>query len=86
MIRGMYFMNWFPRDWNYHPLLPPKRIQNVQEIEASGCNMLYWCSMGSGMIGLQMLDEELFGQPANRTRFYGFLNDSEFAAECSKRA
>jgi hypothetical protein len=82
----MYFMNWFPRDWNYHPLLPPKRIQNVQEIEASGCNMLYWCSMGSGMIGLQMLDEELFGQPANRTRFYGFLNDSEFAAECSKRA
>ena len=85
MIRGMYFMNWFPRDWNYHPMLPPKRLQNVQEIEAMNCNMLYWCSMGSGMIGLQMLDEELFGQPANRTRFYGFLNDSEFAAECSSR-
>lgn len=78
-------MNWYRGDWNYHPLLPPKRIQNIEEIEASGCNVLYWCSMGSGMIGPQILEEELFGQPANRTRFYGFLNDSEFAIECKKR-
>ncbi len=85
MLRGMYFMNWYAGDWNYHPLLPPKRMQNVEEIAASGCNLLYWCSMGSGMIGPQILEEELFGQPANRTRFYGFLNDSEFTAECKKR-
>ena len=85
MIRGMHYMCWHERDWNYHPSMPMKRLQNIQDIVDMRGNLLLWSCMGSAAIGLPYLYREAFEAIPPRLRFYGHLNDSEFARECTKR-
>lgn len=85
MIRGMHYMCWYEEDWNYHPSMPMKRLQQVQDIVDMSGNVLLWACLGSAAIGLQYLDREANEVISPRLRFYGQLNDSEFCAECEKR-
>lgn len=84
MIRGMHYMCWFPEDWNYHPSMPMKRLQQVQDIVDFGGNTLLWSCLGSAAIGLPYLDREANEAIPPRLRFYGYLNDSEFCQQCAK--
>ncbi len=83
MIRGMHYMCWHERDWNYHPSMPMKRLQNVQDIVDMRGNLLLWSCLGSAAIGLPYLEREAFEQIPPRLRFYGHINDSEFCKECA---
>lgn len=85
MIRGMHYMCWYRNDWNYHPSMPMKRLQQVQDIVDMNGNMLLWSCLGSAAIGIQYLDKEANEQIPPRLRFYGYLNDKEFIEECGKR-
>ena len=85
LIRGMYFTCWHKGDWNYHPSLMLKRLQQIEDAAASNVNTLMWSCMGSGAIGLPYLDKEINEQVPPRLRFYGYLNDGEFVEECAKR-
>ncbi len=85
MLRGMHYMCWFGEDWNYHPSLPMKRLQQVQDIVDVRGNLLLWSCLGSAAIGLQYLDKEANEDIPPRLRFYGYLNDREFCAECARR-
>lgn len=85
MIRGMHYMCWYERDWNYHPSMPMKRLQNIQDIVDMRGNLLLWSCLGSGAIGMPYLYREAFQEVPPRLRFYGYMNDSEFAKECAKR-
>ena len=85
MLKGLYFMGWYRDMWNYHPSLPMKNMQMVEDITAIQANMLIWSCLGSGAIGLPYLDKEAFGDTPPRLRLYGFMNDQEFCAECAKR-
>lgn len=40
---------------------------------------------GGGSISLPYLENEAFGEVDPRLRFYGYMNDAEFIAECNKR-
>ena len=52
MLKGLYFMGW-PRDmWNYHPSLPMRNMQMVEDIVDMRGDMLIWSCLGSGAIGL----------------------------------
>ena len=84
MLKGLYFMGWYRDMWNYHPSLPQKNMQMVQDIMDVQANMLIWSSLGSGAIGLPYMDQEAFGDTPPRLRLYGFMNDQEFCAECKK--
>ena len=64
MNKGIYFMGWYRDMWNYHPSLPMKNMQMVEDIMDIHGNMLVWSCMGSGAIGLPYLDKE-----ANDTLF-----------------
>jgi hypothetical protein len=46
--------------------------------------VLVWAALGGGSISLPYLEQEAFGEIDPRFRFYGFLNDAEFIAECRK--
>jgi hypothetical protein len=81
----MHYMCWHKEDWNYHPSMPMKRLQQVQDIVDMNGNVLLWSCLGSAAIGLQYLDQEANEAIPPRLRFYGQLNDSEFCAECGKR-
>ena len=85
MIRGLHYMCWYRQDWNYHPSMPMKRLQQVQDIEDMSGNLLLWSCLGSGAIGIQYLDKEANEAIPPRLRFYGYLNDKEFIAECKQR-
>jgi len=85
MIRGMHYMCWYRGDWNYHPSMPMKRLQNIQDIVDVNGNLLLWSCLGSGAIGIQYLDKEANEAIPPRLRLYGYLNDTEFIAECAKR-
>ena len=85
MIRGMHYMCWHERDWNYHPSMPMKRLQNIQDIVDMKGNLLLWSCLGSGAIGLPYLYREAFEQVAPRLRFYGHINDSEFTTICAEK-
>jgi len=85
MKRGMHFMCWFDEDWNYHPGMPMKRLQQIEDIVGVEGKVLLWSCLGSGAIGLPYLDREANEEVSPRLRFYGFLNDREFCQECSKR-
>jgi hypothetical protein len=85
MLRGMHYMCWYRNDWNYHPSMPMKRLQQVQDIVDMKGTHLFWSCMGSGAIGLQYLDKEINESIPPRLRFYGYLNDREFVAECTQR-
>ena len=85
MERGVYFDGWFPRQHCYHPSLPPRRLTMVEDLEAYRATMLVWSALGGGVVSLPYLEEEAHGEIPPRYRFYGFLNDAEFIAECGRR-
>lgn len=78
-------MGWYRDMWNYHPSLPLKNMQMVEDITDIHANMLIWSCLGSGAIGLPYMDLEANGETAPRLRLYGFMNDKEFCEECRKR-
>jgi len=82
--RGVYFDGWFPRQHCYHPSLPPRRLRMVEDLVDLEATVLVWSAMGGGSLGLPYLEQEAFGEVPPRDRFYGFVNDSEFVAECHK--
>jgi len=83
--RGVYFDAWYPRQHNYHPSLPPRRLRMVEDLVEYRATVLFWSSLGGGAISLPYLEEEAFGDVGSRYRVYGFVNDSEFIQECGKR-
>jgi hypothetical protein len=85
MHRGVYFDAWFPRQHCYHPSLPPRRLRMVDDLVDYRATVLVWASMGGGSLALPYLEQEAFGPVDARSRFYGFVNDSEFIAACHKR-
>jgi len=84
MERGVYFDAWFPRQHCYHPSLPPRRLRMVDDLREYRATSLVWSALGGGSISLPYLEEEAFGEINPRFRFYGFVNDAEFIAECQK--
>jgi hypothetical protein len=85
MHRGVYFDAWFPRQHCYHPSLPPRRLRMVDDLVDFRATVLVWASMGGGSLSLPYLEQEAFGEIDARSRFYGFVNDSEFIAACHER-
>lgn len=85
MLKGIYFMGWQRDMWNYHPSLPMKNMQMVEDICDMKGNMLIWSCLGSGAIGLPYLDREANDEIPPRLRLYGYMNDREFCEECRKR-
>jgi hypothetical protein len=84
MQRGVYFDGWFPRQHCYHPSLPPRRLRMVDDLVDYRATVLVWSALGGGSLALPYLEQEAFGSVDARSRFYGFVNDSEFIAECHK--
>jgi hypothetical protein len=85
MERGVYFDAWYPRQHNYHPTLPPRRLKMVEDLEAYRGTMLVWSALGGGCVSLPYLEEEAYGPVPARYRVYGHLTDAEFVEECGKR-
>jgi hypothetical protein len=85
MHRGVYFDAWFPRQHCYHPSLPPRRLKMVDDLVDYRATVLVWASMGGGSLSLPYLEQEAFGPVDARSRFYGFVNDSEFVAACHQQ-
>ena len=85
MHRGVYFDAWFPRQHCYHPSLPPRRLRMVDDLVDFRATVLVWASMGGGSLALPYLEQEAFGPVDARSRFYGFVNDSEFIAACHEQ-
>jgi len=85
MERGIYFDGWYKNNHCYHPGLPYRSMQMVEDLEAFHGTVLVWSILGGGSISLPYLEHEAFGEVDPRLRFYGFMNDSEFIAECKKR-
>jgi hypothetical protein len=83
--RGVYFDGWFPRQHCYHPSLPPRRLRMVDDLVDYRATTLVWAALGGGSISLPYMEQEAFGAVDPRFRFYGFVNDSEFIAECDRR-
>lgn len=85
MLKGIYFMGWQRDMWNYHPSLPMKNMQMIEDIQDMHGNMLIWSCLGSGAIGLPYMDREANDVTPPRMRLYGYMNDKEFCEECRKR-
>lgn len=85
MERGIYFDGWHRNNHCYHPSLPMRNMQMVEDLEKYKASILVWSVLGGGSISLPYLEQEAFGEIEPRLRFYGFMNDSEFIAECQKR-
>jgi hypothetical protein len=82
--RGVYFDAWFPRQHNYHPSLPARRLRMVEQLGEYRSTTLVWAALGGGSISLPYMEQEAFGSVDPRFRMYGFLNDREFIAECDR--
>lgn len=85
MERGIYFDGWYRDNHCYHPSLPFRSMQMVEDLEKYKATILVWSAMGGGSISLPYLENEAFGEVDPRLRFYGYMNDAEFIAECNKR-
>jgi hypothetical protein len=85
MTRGVYFDAWFPRQHNYHPSLPPRRLRMVDDLVAYRATTLVWSALGGGSISLPWLEQEAWGEIDPRFRMYGFVNDAEFIAAAQAR-
>lgn len=85
MERGIYFDGWFKNEHCYHPSLPARRQQMLDELEMYHGTILTWAGMGGGSISLPYLHHEAFGPVDPRMQVYGFMNDSDFVTECNKR-
>lgn len=82
---GVHGTCWYPRQHNYHPSLPPRRLRYLDDWEAYGATVVAWGALGGGGISLAHLEEEAFGRVDSRSRIYGVVNDSEFVQEASRR-
>lgn len=85
MERGIYFDGWYKHNHCYHPSLPIRSRQMLEELEEYHGTILTWAGLGGGSISLPYLHHEAFGPVDPRLQIYGFMNDSEFIAECNKR-
>lgn len=85
MERAAYFDAWYPRQHCYHPSLPPRRLNMIEDLSEYRVSMLVWSALGGGSISLPYLEQEAYGRIDPRFRFYGFLNDSEFIVHCQER-
>ena len=84
MERGVYFDGWYKHNHCYHPSLPIRTVQMLEDLKRYHATTLVWAGMGGGSISLPYLEQEAFGEVDPRMRFYGAMNDSEFTAECEK--
>jgi hypothetical protein len=80
----VYFDAWFPRQHNYHPSLPARRLRMIEQLREYRATTLVWAALGGGSISLPYLEQEAFAAVDARFRMYGFLNDREFIAECDR--
>lgn len=85
MERGVYFDAWYANNHCYHPSLPLRSRQMIDDLEKYKGTILVWSALGGGSISLPYLEHEAYGEVDPRLRFYGFMNDSEFIEECGKR-
>lgn len=85
MERGIYFDGWYRNNHCYHPSLPLRSRQMIDDLEKYRGSLLVWSALGGGSISLPYLEHEAFGEVDPRLRFYGYMNDSEFIRECGKR-
>lgn len=85
MERGVYFDGWPHHNHCYHPSLPMRSMQMIEDLERYHASILVWSALGGGSISLPYLEHEAFGDVDPRQRFYGHMNDAEFIAECNKR-
>ena len=85
MERGVYFDAWFPRQHCYHPSLPPRRLRMVDHLVDYKATVLIWSALGGGSLSLPYLEQEAYGTVDARSRFYGFVNDSEFIRACQEK-
>lgn len=85
MERGIYFDGWFRHNHCYHPSLPLRSAQMLEDLEMFHGTVLAWAGLGGGSISLPYLAHEAFGPVDPRMQIYGYMNDSEFIAECSRR-
>lgn len=84
MERGVYFDAWFKHNHCYHPSLPLRSLQNLEDLKRYHATTLVWAGMGGGSISLPYLEQEAYGPVDPRMRFYGYMSDSEFAELCGK--
>ncbi len=85
MERGIYFDAWFKHNFCYHPSLPLRSAQMLEDLERYHGTVLVWAGLGGGSISLPYLAHEAFGPVDPRMQIYGYMNDSEFIAECNRR-
>ncbi len=85
MERGIYFDGWLKHNHCYHPSLPQRHQQILEDLEMYHGTILTWAGMGGGSISLPYLQHEAFGPVDPRMQVYGYMNDSEFVAKCNKR-
>ncbi len=85
MERGNYFDGWFKHNHCYHPSLPLRNAQMLEDLEKYHGTVLAWAGLGGGSISLPYLEHEAFGPVDPRMQIYGYMNDSEFIAECNRR-
>ena len=85
MERGIYFDGWLRREHCYHPSLPQRHLSILNDLAQYHATVLTWAGMGGGSISLPFLHHEAFGSVDPRMQIYGYMNDSEFVAECNRR-
>ncbi len=85
MERGVYFDGWYKHNHCYHPSLPIRSMQMLEDLERYHATVLAWAGLGGGSISLPYLAHEAFGPVDPRMQIYGYMNDSEFVAECRRR-
>lgn len=84
MERGIYFDAWYRDEHCFHPSLPMRRTQMVEDLKDYEATLLVWSALGGGSLSLSYLEEEAFGEVPSRLRVYGYMNDREFIRECDK--
>lgn len=84
MERGIYFDAWYRDEHCYHPSLPMRRTQMVQDLVDYEATILVWAALGGGVLSLPYMEEEAYGDVPARLRMYGYMNDAEFIRECAK--
>ncbi|MDB4865900.1 MAG: hypothetical protein JWR03_233 [Cohnella sp.] len=84
MERGIYFDGWYRDEFCYHPSLPMRRTQMVEDLKDYEATLLVWSALGGGVVSLPYMEEEAFGEVPPRLRMYGYMNDQEFIRECEK--
>lgn len=85
MERAIYFDGWHKNNHCYHPSLPFRSMQMIEDLEGYHGTLLVWSALGGGSISLPFLEHEAFGKVDPRLRFYGYMNDSEYIEECNRR-